>query len=452
VSWRGVLPLARRRRSARVLRVEAEFLPAALEIQASPPSPLGRALALSLTLLLAAAAGWAVVGRVDVVAVARGRIIPTGHSKVVQPLDGGIVRAVHVRDGQAVRKGAVLIDLDPTARQADYERLVQERAAAVLHAGRLRALLAGEDAIQTAVGAPAALVALQRRLLADQRAEIQARIEAARLFMEQRRAAVEASRADVARLEDIMPILTERSEAFRTLLAGEYVARMQFLEVEQERITRAGELVAQRERLSRDLAALAEAGEQRRVVEIEFTRARLAELAEWEARATALEHDVTKAAQAARIQRLSAPVDGVVQQLAVHTIGGVVTSAQPLLVVVPSGGPLEVEAWIENRDVAFVRAGQPVEVKADSLPFTRYGTVAGEVLDVSRDAVAQERGGLVYPVRVSLSRASVTTEEGDVRLVPGMLVSVEIATGQRRLIEFLLSPLLRSWKEAARER
>ena len=152
------------------------------------------------------------------------------------------------------------------------------------------------------------------------------------------------------------------------------------------------------------------------------------------------------------MQRLSAPVDGVVQQLAVHTIGGVVTPAQPVLVVVPSGEPLEVEAWIENKDAAFVRPGQPVEVKADSLPFTRYGTVTGEILTVSRDAVAQERGGPAYLARASLARASVATEDGDIALAPGMLVTAEIATGRRRLIEFLLSPLLRAWKESARER
>jgi hemolysin D len=142
----------------------------------------------------------------------------------------------------------------------------------------------------------------------------------------------------------------------------------------------------------------------------------------------------------------------VVQQLAIHTVGGVVTPAQPLMVIVPSSGPLEVEAWIENKDVGFVQAGLPAEIKVDTFPFTRYGTVAGEVLSVSADAVPQERAGLVYGARVSLDDTALRTEEGEIRLRPGMAVSVEIKTGERRLIEFVLSPLLKAWQESGRER
>ena len=439
-------------RGPRAGRDVAEFLPAALEIESSPASPLGRVVALCIALLFVCALAWATVGQVDVVAIARGRLIPAGHSRVVQPLEAGIVRVIHVRDGQPVRRGDALVDLDPTSREAEHDRLRHEHRAAQLHVARLRALLAAEPALTAPAGAPAGLVALQQRVLADQRAELGSRLEAARLQVEQRRAGVEAARADVRRLEAIVPLLTERAEAFRTLLAGEYVARLQYLEVEQDRLSRVQELAAQRERLAREIAAAAEAAEQMRLVQVEFTRARQSELADWEVRAALLEHDMAKAAQASRVQRLSAPVDGVVQQLAVHTIGGVVTPAQPVLVVVPTGEPVEVEAWIENKDAAFVRPGQPVEVKADSLPFTRYGTVGGEVLTVSRDAVAQERGGLAYLARVRLARASVATEEGEIALAPGMLVTVEIATGRRRLIEFLVSPLLRGWREAARER
>lgn len=263
---------------------------------------------------------------------------------------------------------------------------------------------------------------------------------------------MEATLADIDRLEAIVPILTERSEAFRKLLAGEYVARMQYLEVEQERITRVQELVAQRQRLVRDEAALAEAREQQRLVGVEFDRAHLAELTEWESRATSLGHEVVKAAQQSRVQSLRAAVDGVVQQLAIHTVGGVVTAAQPLMVIVPAGGPLEVEAWLENKDVGFVHVGQSAEVKVDAFPFTRYGTILGEVLSVSEDAVPQERGVLLYGARIGLDDTALRTEEGDLRLRPGMTVSVEIKTGERRLIEFLLSPLLRAWHETGRER
>ena len=431
---------------------EREFLPALVEIEESPPSPVGRAVALTLMALLAGAVGWAVIGQVDVVAVARGRIVPTGHSKVVQPFESGIVRAIHVRDGQTVRRGAVLIELDPTTKAADHERLRHEARTALVHVARLRALLDGEPALTASPDAPAALVALQQRLLEDQQAEYTARLEGARLTVVQREAAVAAVRADIARLEAIVPIITERADAFRRLLAGEYVARLQYLEVEQERITRVQELAAQRERLVQSLAALAEAEAQSDVIEVEFARSRVTELAEWEARAASLAQEVIKAARTERIQRLIAPADGVVQELAVHTVGGVVTPAQPLLVVVPADARLEGEVWVENKDIGFVQAGQEARVKVDAFPFTRYGTVDGVILTVSRDAVPLERGGLVYAARVSLGRVVVEADEGPLPLRPGMSVSVEIKTGQRRLIEFVLSPLLRAGSEAARER
>ena len=152
------------------------------------------------------------------------------------------------------------------------------------------------------------------------------------------------------------------------------------------------------------------------------------------------------------MQRLASPIDGVVQQLAVHTVGGVVTPAQQLLVVVPKEHQLEVEAWVENKDIGFVKKGQPVEIKVESFPFTIYGIIQGTVVSISDDAVPQEKVGLIYAARVSMERSAMQVEGKEVRLSPGMGVTAEIKTGQRRLMEFFLSPLLKSVQESARER
>jgi hemolysin D len=169
-------------------------------------------------------------------------------------------------------------------------------------------------------------------------------------------------------------------------------------------------------------------------------------------KAASLAQEVVKAGQRTELQRLVSPIDGVVQQLAVHTIGGVVTPAQQLMVVVPQDHPVEVEAQVENNDVGFVKEGQPVEIKVETFPFTLYGTIPGKVVSVSDDAAPIEKVGLVYPARVSLDRATIQVEGREVKLSPGMAVTVEIKTGQRRLIEFFLSPLLKSIQETARER
>ncbi|HEV8530325.1 MAG TPA: HlyD family type I secretion periplasmic adaptor subunit [Methylomirabilota bacterium] len=426
-------------------------MPAALEIQQSPPSPIGRTVMWVIVLVFSTAIGWAVVGRIDVVAVARGKLIPSGHSKIIQPLDAGIVRVIHVRDGQDVGQGQVLIELDPTASRAEQERVTREYSAARAQATRLRALLAGGP-FEAPVDVHPAFATLQGQLLQDQRREHESRLEAAQLAVEQREAAMAATQADVQRLETTVPMLTERAEAFKKLLQGGFVARMQYLEIEEQRVTRVQSLAMQRERLVQDEAALAEAHQQKATLEAEFRRTHLTELTEWETRATSLAQELVKASQRTAIQRLASPIAGVIQQMAVHTVGGVVTPAQQLMVIVPHDHPLEVEAWIENKDVGFVSSGQPVEVKIDTFPFTTYGTVPGRILVVSRDAVQVDKVGLVYAARASLDRSAIVVDGPATPLLAGMSVSVEIKTGQRRLIEFFLSPLIRHARESLRER
>ena len=167
--------------------------------------------------------------------------------------------------------------------------------------------------------------------------------------------------------------------------------------------------------------------------------------------AALLEEEVVKAAQRAQVQHLTAPVDRVVQQLAVHTLGGVVTPAQPLLVIVPRDHPLEVDAWMENKDIGFVSVGQPVEVKLDTFPFTTYGTIPGTLLVVSRDAVQVDKVGLVYAARASLERSTIAIDGQPMPLLAGMSVSVRSESGRAGWVP-TSRPLLRHAREGLRER
>ncbi len=200
----------------------------------------------------------------------------------------------------------------------------------------------------------------------------------------------------------------------------------------------ASELVAQRQR-----AALA----------AETRRATLDRLREAEQKMDALAQEQIKADSRSGLMRLTAPVAGTVQQLAVHTVGGVVTPAQPLLVIVPGDNPLEVEAFfVENKDIGFVRAGQTAEVKVETFNFTKYGTLRGTVTQVSGDAIQDEKRGLVYAARVKLDRTTLNVDGKTVSLSPGMAVTAEIKTGKRRVIEYFLSPLMQVGDESLRER
>jgi len=430
----------------------AEFLPAVLEIQQSPPSPVGRAIVWTIMAVFAFAVLWACFGWIDIVATAQGKIIASGYSKVIQPYETSVIAAIHVLDGQVVKKGDVLIELDPTQNRADHDRASNEYRAAKVEAARLRALIAGRSPFEAPADADPQYVALQQQLLVDQLAEYRAKVDAARHLVDQRRSALEQTRENIVRLEATVPMETERAEAYKKLLEHDAVTKMDFLQAEGQRIDKVQELAGQRKKVKQDESALAEAEKHYRAMVSEFQQARQVELSTTETKASSLVQDVTKAGQKADLQRLTTPIDGVVQQLAVHTVGGVVTPAQPLLVVVSQEHPVEVEAQVENKDVGFVKEGQPVEIKVETFPFTLYGTIPGRVLTVSDDAAAIEKAGLIYPTRVGMDRGAIQVEGKQVNLTPGMAVTVEVKTGQRRIIEYLLSPLLKSVKESLRER
>lgn len=430
----------------------SEFLPAVLEIQQAPPSPIGRAILWTILAVFTAGVLWATFGYIDIVATAQGKIIPSGYSKTIQPYETGVIAAIHVQDGQTVKKGDVLIELDPTLNRADRDRAVNEYRAARVEAARLRALVEGRSTFEAPAEAERPYVLLQQQLLRDQLAEYQAKVAAAQHLIDQRKAALEQTRENILRLEATVPMEAERAAAYKRLLEHEAVTKMDFLQAEGQRIDKTQELAGQQKKLMQDQAALAEAEKHYRAMRSEFHQIKQAELSVLETKGASLAHEVTKAGQKADLQRLVTPIDGVVQQLAVHTVGGVVTPAQPLLIVVPQEHPVEVEAQVENKDVGFVSEGQPVEIKVEAFPFTLYGTIPGRVLIVSGDAAPIEKVGLVYPTRVGLDRGTIRVEGKQVHLMSGMAVTVEIKTGRRRVIEYLLSPLLKSVNESLRER
>ena len=456
---------------------ELAFLPAALEIVETPPSPIGRTIAFSITALFCLALAWAFFGRVDIVASATGKIIPTGHTKLIQPFETGVVRAIHVHDGQAVQEGEILIELDPTMNQAETNHLQSDLIAAELDVARLRAALSDGDVLANfdpPEGAPAALVATQRKFLADQAAEQQAKLA----VLDRQRAQKEAERATTAatvdKLEASLPVLQERVEMRKTLYDHSTGSKANYLELLQPFVEGQQELKVQKSKINEADSALAAIIEERAHTAAEYRRERFSELVEAERKARGLRDDVVKARRRTQLQELVAPVAGTVQQLSVHTVGGVVTPAQALLVVVPADSHLEIEAMVLNRDIGFVQAGQDAQIKIDTFNFSRYGLLHGKVLSVSPDAIThdkpQDKTGkddiqgaenatsepkgqeLVYAARVSLDHEQMQVDDRLINLSPGMAVTVEIKTGTRRIISYLLSPLARYTHDSLRER
>src|SRR6516164_3764778 len=456
---------------------ELAFLPAALEIVATPPSPIGRTIAATIILLVCAAVVWAWWGTIDIVASATGKIVPSGCTKVVQPFETGVVRSIRVEDGEVVKAGDVLIELDPTVNAAERDHLHNDLIAERLNIARLRAVLAGgNDPVSDFIppdGADPALVGTQRQVLLNQVSEHRAKVAALARQQVQKEAEQSTTAATIHKLETLIPLIQPRVDIRKTLMDKQLGSTLTYFETLQLLVEQQEELSVQKSRLREAEAAAAAIGETSRQAVAEFRRTVSDELAKTEQKANGLAQDLIKAEQKTRLQRLTAPVDGVVQQLAIHTVGGVVTPAQALLVVVPSDSRLEIEAMVSNSDIGFVQSGQEAEIKVDTFNFTRYGLLHGEVLSVSRDAVMrdrpQDRSGerapgaanessepkgqeLNYSARISLDRTQMQIDDRMVNLSPGMAVTVEIKTGSRRILNYLLSPLLRYQSDALRER
>ena len=462
-----------------IRRREAElaFLPAALEIVETPPSPTRRAIGATIIALFCVVLIWASFGTVDIVATAPGKIVPTGRTKIIQPFETGVVRAIHVRDGQSVKAGDLLIELDPTITAAELDHLRSDLVSADLEVARLRAALSGNanplDAFNPPEGAPPTLIEMNRQFLISQTAEQRAKIAAIDGQLSQKEAERATTAATIAKIEATIPLLQQRVDVRKYLADKEYGSKLQYLTEMQDLVGLQQELLVQKSHVHEAESAVTALSETRLQTIAEYRRARFDELAKAEQKAAGFAQDVIKAEQRTKLLALTAPVDGVVQQLAVHTVGGVVTPAQALLAVVPLDSHLEIEAMVSNRDIGFVHADQQAEIKVDTFSFTRYGLLDGRVLNVSQDAITRDKPQdkssdkapgaenntsepsgqeLNFAARVSLDRTQMQVEDKLVNLSPGMAVTVEIKTGSRRIISYLLSPLLRYKQEVLRER
>ncbi len=438
-------------REAKRDRDELAFLPAALEIVETPPSPIGRAIGLTIIALFCLALTWACFGQIDIVASAPGKIIPSGRTKVIQPFETGVVRAIHVRDGQGVKAGDVLIELDPTMNQAELGHLRSDLIAAQLDAARLRAALAGHadplEAFNPPKAASPALIDMQRQFLRSQVAEQNAKLAEIDRQLSQKEAERATVAATISRFEATVPLLEQRVEIRKYLFEKDLGSRITYLTDLLDLTGQRHDLLVHKSRYQEAEAAVAALTETRAKTAAEYRRGFFDELAKAEQKAASL--------------------------LAVHTVGGVVTPAQALLVIVPIDSHLEIEAMVSNRDIGFVHVGQAAEIKVDTFNFTRYGLLHGEVLSVSQDAIVRDKPQdksndkaqgaetstsepkaqeLSYSARVSLDRTQMQVEEKFVNLSPGMAVTVEIKTGWRRVISYLLSPLQRYRQESLRER
>jgi len=430
------------------------FSSPAMAVQLMPPTMVVRMVSLSICAMVALTLSFAYVAKMDIVVSVQGKVIPSGKSKVVQPLEPGIVRSVLVHDGQKVKAGDVLVELDPTSTGADRERLQHDAWEAQAEVLRSSAQLSGASSIGAPAGMPAAVVANQTATLQARLSEQRAKLAGLDADLSKRRADSDAIKSNLAQLRASLPLVRQKHQMREDMAKTGHLAQSSVLETQLELMNADKELAVQANRLKESQAGYQTAVQQRVQAVAEFKARSSNELADAVKRQNAAEQELVKANQRWTQQTLRAPIDGVVQQLAVTTVGGVVTAAQPLLTLVPEQSALEIEAQVMNRDIGHLQVGQRVINKIETFDFTRYGFVDGEVLWVGTDAVQDQKLGLVYPVRIRLNQTrtpnAVNGRYGEVSA--GMNVTADIRTDERRMLEYLLAPMLRYQQEALRER
>ena len=429
---------------------------------------------LALLLATGAAVSWA--AKVDIVAPTRGEVVAQHRTRGVQALESGVVAALHVDEGERVRAGGLLVELDDTIVASEIRRLRAELREARHTGRRLRVVQAASPAGAGSAGAlfmpPSGrpylpgepprsgsdrherLADLEHRRLAAALAEAGQRLEAGRM----RFAAVAA---ELRLVERLLPAVREQEEGLAALSARSHASRHEYLRELSRRIElegRAESLGIDVRREEQETARLETVG---RLLRLEQETAWQRELVEVEARIEQLREDLVQARRRHARHRVAAPIDGVVQDVGELVAGSFVDRGERLMAVVPAAGGLEIRAYVRNRDVGFVRAGQDAIVKIDAFPFTRYGTTEGVVEGVSLDAVgggsppSGEGAGEFsagYLARVSLLRPAIEIDGAVVPLRPGMQAAVDIRTGRRRMLEYVIAPLVAYGSNAFRER
>ncbi len=439
-------------------RLQYEFLPAAEEIVETPAAPLGALVVWLVTLLLIVALVWSYFGKIDIVAVANGKISTEGSTKIIQPAISGVVTSINVHEGQRVKKGETLLALDKTTAEKDVATANQSLNTARVERDILRRLDVGgnTDEIINNADLPDETKAMLRQFASSQTALSAARQQAANGTISNYQQQLQFNQQAKHQLEtNAQNLKNRKAEIEKQLPNANPVDKLRLqneLSNIDQRITSADSAVlGQNQQLLQSQSALTQAQNQSQTQTAETNSAFNNQIITAEKRIIELENNLVKAKQILAQTTITAPVDGTVLSLTVKTIGGVVNAGQQLAQIVPEKVPLYVDASLDNQDVGFVKPGQRVVVKVATYPFQRYGYLEGTVENISPDAIQDDKKGLIYKAKIKLNDDK-SSKQNQLKLLPGMSVSAEITTGQRRIIEFFLDPLMTKADESLKVR
>lgn len=418
-----------------------EFKPLLVEIDEEPLNPLGRTIFWVIVIALLFFALWMFFGRIDVVVTARGKVIPTGEVKTIQPLTTGVVRTIRVKAGQLVEQGEVLMEIDPSETEPELASLQADLQQAELEVMRIEALLGGRSFLPPAEKYDAEQLQVQRRLYQSSRDRLDRRIQVKReelAQVEQRLASAQTGEEEAAYLLDLSRQRLQRLESVRDL-----ISRDEFDRASSDVTTYRNQLSTARYSLEELRCNREELRQQIRLIAEEERNQLLSDLARSRQVANTLQARIERTTFVNSRQQIRAPVRGYVAQLLVHTIGGVVTPAEKLAAVVPIDSALLIKALVMNKDVGYLTPGMAAAIKVDTFEFQKFGMLQGTLTQIAQDSFEDKELGLVYEAYVEPAQTTLLVDGVASPITTGMSVTAEIKVGKRRIIEFFLYPLIK---------
>lgn len=434
---------------------EAAYLQGVDAITRAPMPLASQHLVLSFLAIVVLALAWAVFSHIDIVSIAQGKSISSSRIQLIQAPQLAVVEVIYVKEGDHVEKGQLLVNLDK--KQQDSTHHDAQLSVWQLEAKKRRiiALLnATQQQLKPDYGQPidSAEQKLERALMQDGWAMYQSELGSMHNQQENRAAAVQRIQASINRLNKLIPFSKKTYQNKRQLHKKGGISRTELDESQEALIERESALLVSASQLNEAKAALSQSQHELDAYSERFINNLSVELLETEQLLGNAKGAQTRASLEVAQLQLYAPVTGTVKDITVNTPGGVVEAADVLMQIVPEDVPLEVEAKILNRDIGFVKEGQKVEVKVDTFNFTKYGAISGTIKHLAQDATEDKKLGAVYRALIVLDKDTIKIGERAVKLVPGMTMTVDIHVGQRRLIEYILNPVLRYQNEVMRER
>ena len=462
----GAIAAARRLAERAGERIQADprdFLPALVRLQEAPPSPLGRRMLWTVLVFLGVLLLWITVGRLDIVAVAEGKLVPDTYLKILQPTDAGVVKEILVKEGDLVKEGQVLLRMDSALSKSDLKALTADFQNKDIALRRIDAQLGGEPFLHRAEEPAGLFAQVHAQYLANRQAYENA-LAQARAIHEKAKHDLVAAEQIRSKLVQTLPHYREQEVAYQKLANDGFAGKLMYTDKQRERIEKEQDLHAQEAVIASARATILQ--EEKKIVQItaDYRRQLQTERVDLASQLEKANQELSKQAHRHGYLELRAPQDGVGKDLATHTAGTVTSPGTILLTLVPKDENLRAEVWVKNDDIGFVRQTQPVKVKLAAFTFQKYGMVEGEVAHVSADSAEQGAAPsaqnpqkstaepLAYKTLVNLKSQILDAGGEKYRLAPGMQVSAEIHLGTRTVLEYLLSPVQKAFHESARER